>query len=326
MRKINTIVFFLAFGILITLFFYACKSDTSTEEVVVGIIKFVRHPALDETERGLIEEIESNEISDSLNIRFEQHVVDANVQRASTAAEVLTQREVDLIVAIATPAAQAVSNISSNIPLVYTAVSDPEGAGIIPSDRTTGIKNVGPSIIQTALDRILLWFPDTRIIGTVYNPSEQNSVYVQNILSDITSSYDLNLVQIPVRQSSEVSQAIQSLVQRVDILYSANDNTFNSAISPAVEISLSSGVPLFLGDLSTISSGALGAIGLDYYDMGKRTGKIVAKILSGTDVSNIAPSGPPEASFWINADIANEMRIAIPDTIFSVADSVIRKE
>lgn len=299
-------------------------SDRGDDLRTIGILKFVRHPALDDTEQGLMDRINSSELSDSLEIRFVRNVADANAQRASSIAELMTINEVDVIVAIATPAAQAVANIPSEIPLVYGAVSDPEGAGIIPSERATGIKNVGPSIVQSALAHINQWFPKARTLGTIYNPSEQNSVYVQGILSSLADSVGLELIQLPVQQPSELPAAMESLSQRADVIYSANDNTFNSAISAAVEISIETGTPLILGDISTLEAGATAAIGLDYYDMGSDVGDIVLRILGGESVSDIAPSGPPRASFWINTSATDLLQIDIPDSVLSLADSTVQ--
>jgi len=322
---------FLLFAMLIVMLFLpGCnqkeardQAETANLDRTVGILKFVRHPALDDTENGIIDRIMGSTLADSLNIKLEQRVADGSAQTAASISELLIQRNVDITVGIATPAAQAIADIPSEIPLVYGAVSDPEGSGILKSNRATGIKNVGPSIILTAIEKVREWFPEAETIGTLYNPSEQNSVYVQNILSQIADSLGYSLIQVQIRQPSEVAAAVESLTQRSDVIYSANDNTFNASIEPAIEVSRSTNTPLILGDLSTLASGATAAIGLDYYEMGQQVGDIVLRILSGESPDTIPPSGPPPPSFWINMDAVTRIQVVVPESVLASADSIL---
>lgn len=283
------------------------STQSSREVKHVEIIKFVAHPALDDTERGIIDYLTSQSAAGGIEVRIERNNAKGSPQIAKQLAELASTGSTDLIVAIATPAAQAVARTPSEIPLVYGAVSDPVGAGILPSERATGIKNVGPNIIDHALKFIRLAFPDARTLGSIYNPAEQNSQYVQDLIKTFAPKYNFDYISNTVSGSTQVAAAVEALAVRADVIYSANDNTVNSAIGAVVAITRAARKPFVLGDLSTLESGALAAVGLEYYKMGRQVGALAGQILEGTPVVELPPRDAPEPEIWLNKAVEDEL-------------------
>ncbi len=298
---------------------YGCGSKSSKN---IAVIKFVTHPALDELEDGFLNYLESVIKSNPKlsNFNIERYNANGNPQRAKEFAEIASRSNVQLIVAIATPAAQAVSRTPTRIPLLYGAVADPRGAGIIPSDRATGIQNAGPSIIQKAITVIHAFFPTVRRIGTIYNPAEQNSVYVQKLIKQYSDSLNLELIQITVTDPTQLSSMTEDLASRVDLIYSANDNTVNAGIASIVSVCNAKKKPFVIGDLSTLSKGPLMAVGLEYRSMGTELAKMAEQILLGKPLSELPPRKPPEPKVWVDEDSLAALGLTIPAEANSVID------
>lgn len=279
----------------------------------VAIVKFATHPALDDTEVGLVEVIERARAASSSfkDLQIEKHNANGNPQLAKQLAERVTRQDVKLIIAIATPAAQAVVRTPSSIPLIYAAVADPEGAGILESGRATGIKNAGENIIAKALAFIRNVFPRAKRLGTIFNPSEQNSVYVQAILTRLAPKHGFQLVQIEVLDKSQVASSVEVLSKKVEIIYSANDNTVNAAAAGVVAVTRSTKTPFVIGDLST-AAGALAAVGLEYRSMGNEVGEMAIQLLGGKSVKNLPPREPPAPKIWVDQSTLKVLGLELP--------------
>lgn len=286
------------------------------------IIKFVTHPALDELENGFLDYLETlkDNHPELANLNIERYNANGNPQRAKELAEIASRKDVQLIVAIATPAAQAVSRTPTKIPLLYGAVADPKGAGIIPSDRATGIQNAGPGIIRKAIEVIHTSFPSVKRIGTIYNPAEQNSVYVQKYIKQFSDSFDIKLIQRTVTDPTQLSSMTDDLTSSVDLIYSANDNTVNTGIASVVSVCNAKKIPFVIGDLSTLSNGPLMAIGLEYKSMGMELGKMAEQILLGEPLSKLPPRSAPEPKVWVNQVSLTALGLKIPADANSIIE------
>lgn len=304
-----------------------CERKPKNTTVIqnIAVIKFVTHPALDELENGFLNYLESSKKSNLklANLNIERYNANRNPQRAKELAEIASRSDVQLIVAIATPAAQAVSRTPTKIPLLYGAVADPKGAGIIPSDRATGIQNAGPSIIQKAITVIHAFFPTVRRIGTIYNPAEQNSVYVQKLIKQFSDSLNLELIQRTVTDPTQLSSMTEDLASSVDLIYSANDNTVNAGVATVVSVCNAKKKPFVIGDLSTLSKGPLMAVGLEYRSMGTELAKMAEQILLGKPLSEFPPRDPPEPEVWINNDTLAKLGLTIPPNLVPSIDKTI---
>jgi len=293
---------------------------------VVVVLKFATHPALDETETGVVEAIEAAKQGSHIprTIRVERLNANGSPQLAKQLAESASRPGVLLIVAIATPAAQAVAKTPSAIPIVYGAVADPEGAGILASGRATGIRNVGANIIEAALQFIRVAFPQAVELGTPYNPAEQNSVYVQSLLRVLAPRYGFVLVPAEVLDKTQVAGTVELLARKSDVLYSANDNTINAAAATVVAVTRSTKTPFVIGDLSTLKAGALAAVGLEYRQLGRDVGRMAVSVLQGVPLSDLPPRDPPAPQVWLNEETRQALGVTLPTAAQALVQHTLR--
>src|ERR1039458_5901701 len=214
-RRVGFIV--IAIALAISVYIFLKPPPPSGSRIV--ILKYTTHPALDELEKSFIERLNSNVKGNPAlaNIEIEQYNAGGNQQRAMEYARIATDPKVKLILAIGTPAAQAVSKTDSSIPLLYGAVANPKDAGLIPSARATGIQNASPQVIEQAVAFIHTMFPKATRIGTLYNPSEQNSVGVQKFIQASCDARNLQLIQVTVNDPSQIFSRAEYLASQVDV-------------------------------------------------------------------------------------------------------------
>lgn len=296
MKSIRTFIRLLS----IVLVMAGCTNEKPNE---IAILKYVTHPALDELEDAY--ELRLNSLikshSELKNFKIKKYNANGNIPTAKSIAESFNYKNVKLILTIATPAAIAVANTSSDVPHIYGAVADPQGAKIIPSNRSTGIQNAGENIIIDALSFMRKAFPDAKRIGTIYNPDEQNSIFVQNHIKSNAPKFGFEVKQATVSGTSQFAGVTEHLCKDVDLVYSANDNTVNSGISSIISVCNKLNKPFIIGDLSTLDKGALFAVGLKYSTMGNDLAFISYEILRGKKISDFPPQGPPSPEIWMNA-------------------------
>ncbi|MDR2117940.1 MAG: ABC transporter substrate-binding protein [Tannerellaceae bacterium] len=297
----------------------ACINTSRTsEKQEIAILKHITHPALDELEKAYIEQIESL-LSQNDSLKNKYYIKKYNANGSSTSANTIAKsfeyKNVALILTIATPPAIEVANIPSDIPHVYGAVADPEGAKIIPSHRSTGIQNSGEAIIREALTFIQSVWGEKVKIGTIYNPKEQNSVYVQNLMKNICRELGVELKQAITETTSQLNGITNSLCKDVDIIYSANDNNINSGVSTITAVTSKYNKPFVIGDLSTLKDGALFAVGLKYSSMGIDLANMSYGILLNKSIESYPPQAAPKPEIWLNKKIAKELNFNLDENI-----------
>ncbi|MCX7023197.1 MAG: ABC transporter substrate-binding protein [Spirochaetes bacterium] len=282
--------------------------------VIVGVAKFVSHPALDALEKGVIESIKAAKPGIALDLQNSN----ADMGTAAQIARRFADEKVAVAVGIATPTAQALANAIKTIPVVYCAVTDPVAAGLVASldkggPNITGSSDMTP--LNEQLDLLIRLKPIKRL-GHVYNAGEANSSRIAELVKEYCAVKGIEFVGATVANSSEVKQAALSIADRVDGIYLSTDNTVFSAIDAVAEVALERKLPVITADPSSAETvPVLGALGYDYYAMGLATGKIVVKILDGaktTDIPAYIPSDPKEMLLVLNLDVAAKIGIAIP--------------
>lgn len=308
-----------AFTLVIILFFLGipltgCDAK-KVEKEKIAILKYATHPALDEMELAYETELKTLLNSDeSLSKQYEVVKFNANGNRqtAKALAEAFNYKNTHHIMTIGTPAAMAVANTKSDIPFVYGAVADPKGAGIL-SERSTGIQNAGENVVVQSLGFIKAAFPRAKIIGTLYNPSEQNSVYVQNYLKTNAVKMGFELKQVSVDGTGQLAGLSDALTSQVDVVYSANDNTVNAGVAAVVSVCNKKRKPFIIGDLSTLPKGPLFAVGLEYSGMGKDLAKISFQVLKGKKITEFPPLPAPAGRIWVNKNTKELLRYEYPN-------------
>jgi putative ABC transport system substrate-binding protein len=213
-----------------------------------------------------------------------------------------------------------------DIPVVFSAVTDPLGAKLVDSLEKTGGNITGVSDL-TPVKAQLGVFKDfglnVKNVGIIYNPGEQNSRALVDLAKQAGKELGYNIIEATVTNSGAVYMAAKSLVGRVDAIYVPTDNTVVSALESAVQVAYETDIPLIMGDTDSVVRGALAAKGFNYYKHGLQTGEIVCRILKGEKASDIPVQFQKDLEFYVNLKAAKEMNVKVPDSVLKAADKVI---
>ena len=297
----------------------------ASDPLLIGISKIVAHPALDAIERG-IQEVVKDQYPDA---RFDPQNANGEMSTAASIAQKFKAQNVTLAVGIATPTAQALVNVLKDRPVIYSAVTDPVGAGLIASTQTgernvTGISDMTPVKAQIEL---LNRIKPIQTLGHVYTSSEANAVSLATIARKVCQQMGIQFVETTVSNSAEVKQAVQTIAGRVDGIYISNDNTVVSALAAVVSVAQKHKIPVMSADPSSAeSTPVLAAWGHDYYKMGRATGRLVNRILKGETPESIPTIFMTDASdvdLLINLDVANELGLTFPEDVIAKANTII---
>lgn len=292
---------------------------------LVGIAKIVSHPALDAVEKGIMEEVAKT----FPNARFDLQNANGEPSTASQIAQKFKVEKAAVAVGIATPTAQALAAAIKDVPVIYSAVTDPVAAGLVASFDKGGANVTGTSDLpplEAQLDTLIV-LAKARRVGHVYNAGEANSVKTAKATEAYLAKKGVQFVPAVVANSAEVGQAIAALAGRVDGIYLSTDNTVFSAISTVADLCLKQKLPLVTADPSSAEKvPVLAAVGFDYYKMGLATGRIVAAVLKGkktADIPTYFARDLSEHAFVVNLNVARELGIAVPADMLSRASLVI---
>ncbi|MFA6505164.1 MAG: ABC transporter substrate-binding protein [Treponemataceae bacterium] len=292
---------------------------------LIGIAKIVSHPALDAVEKGIMEEV----LKAFPGARFDQQNANGEPATASQIAQKFKVEKADIAVGIATPTAQALVAVLKDIPVIYSAVTDPVAAGLVASFEKGGANVTGTSDLPPVEGQIdtLILLAKAKRIGHVYNAGEANSVNTAKVAEAYCAKKGVKFIKAVVSNSAEVSQAIASLAGRVDGIYLSTDNTVFAAISSVADVCLKKKIPLVTADPSSAEKvPVLAAVGFDYYKMGRATGRIVVDVLKGKKTADIPTwfaKDPSEHALVLNKDVAKALGIKIPAELLSRASLVL---
>jgi putative ABC transport system substrate-binding protein len=262
----------------------AGQDTGEADQVKLGIIQVADHPALDAARQGFLDVMAANGYmeGDNLDVNFGNAQGDRTVLK--TIAKDLVASECDLILAIATDSAQAVAAETTEIPILFTAVTDPVAAQLVdsnekPGTNVTGTNDMNPVAEQIELSQILA--PEGKRIGVVYNAGEVNSVVQVDMVKEAALKMGLEVVEATVSNTSEVMQATQSLVGRVDAIYLPTDNTVSSSVESVIKVAKTNALPVIAGEAGMVERGAIATIGINYEKLGKQTAEMALRILKG---------------------------------------------
>ena len=303
-----------AIGIFLLIFGYYFLLVRPAKKVVkVGITQIVDHPALNAVRDGFIEAMAENGYIEGKNISYDIENAQGDMATANTIAQKFVSEKVDVILSIATPTSQAAVNATSTIPVVFSAVTDPVGAGLVKNlkssgNNVTGISDLTPVKRQFQLIKEIV--PQAKRVGTIYNAAETNSVTTNSLAREACKELGLELLEATVSSTADVFLAAQSLAGRVDAIYVSTDNTTVSALDAVVQVTNENDIPLVLADPTTIKKGALAALGFNYYQHGRQTAPIVIKILKGKKPGEIPVEFAKNLELWENMDTVKEIGIS----------------
>ncbi|AOF90468.1 ABC transporter substrate-binding protein [Sinorhizobium sp. RAC02] len=304
----------------------AISLPAKAENVTVAVTAIVEHPALDAARDGVKEALEAAGYKEGENLKFLYESAQGNPATAAQIARQFAGEEPNVIVPISTPSAQAVVSTTRDIPVVFTAVSDPLGAQLVkdmdkPGGNVTGLSDMSPVAEHLALIKEIL--PNAKTIGFLYNSGEANSVSLLAVLKTEAEKAGLTVVESAATKSAEVQGAARALVGRADAIYIPTDNTIISALEGAVAVAEEAKLPLFTADTDSVSRGAVAALGFNYKDVGKQTGEIVVRILKGENPGDIAVKVAAGTDLVVNKSAATKMGVTLTEAVVGRATRVI---
>ncbi len=296
------------------------------DEVTVAVTAIVEHPALDAVRDGVKEALAAAGYKEGENLNFLYESAQGNPATAAQIARQFAGEGPNVIVPISTPSAQAVVSSTRDIPVVFTAVSDPLGAQLVkdmdkPGGNVTGLSDLSPVAEHVALIKEIL--PNVKSIGYLYNSGEANSVSLLAVLKTQAEKAGLTVVESAATKSAEVQGAARALVGRADVIYIPTDNTIISALEGAVAVAEEAKLPLFTADTDSVSRGAVAALGFNYHDVGKQTGAVVVRVLKGENPGDIAVKVAAGTDLVINKAAASKMGVTFPESVLGRATRVI---
>ncbi len=306
------------------------ETDNSAEQTAggsytIGISQFAVHGSLDNCREGFLEGLAEEGIEEGKNLTVLYENANGDGAVSSQIASGFISQKADLICAIATPAAQSAYSAArkENIPVIYTAVTDPVSAELANEDKTpvgeiTGTSDRLPVTEQLAMIREIL--PDAKKIGIMYSTSEVNSLSTLEEYKEAAAEYGFEIVESGVSTAADVPLAADQLVEKVDCINNLTDNTVVSALQVVLDAAGKKGIPVFGSEIEQVKNGCLASVGLDYVELGKQTGRMAAKVLKGeAKASEMSFEIIEGGSFYGNSKVAENLGITLPEDLVSDA-------
>ncbi|WP_252962986.1 ABC transporter substrate-binding protein [Psychrobacter sp. PSP] len=291
-------------------------ADAEKPAKSIAITQIVEHPSLDDMRRGIIDELADNGYVEGQNLTVNFQSAQGNTATAGQIAKQFAGDNPDAIVAISTPSAQSIVAATTTIPIIYTAVSDPLGAKLINEDgkpfqsNLTGLSSQLP--LEPQLDLLQQIKPEMKTIGFVYSPGEANSVSLRDSLKQALPARDLTLLDIPANRPTDIGMATRSLQGRADIIYTSFDNNVASAFEAMTQAANELKLPIVASDEFSVKRGAAAALGVNDYDFGRTTGKMVYRVLNGEAINNIEPAVMNDLTLYISPKHAKTQGVSLP--------------
>ena len=304
-----------------------CSAPALAADKTVLVTAIVEHPALDAVRDGVKDELKDEGFEAGKNLKWEYQSAQGNTGTAAQIARKFIGDKPDAIVAIATPSAQAVVAATKTIPVVYSGVTDPVAAQLVKDWKPSGTNVTGVSDLlelEKQVDLIKRVVPNAKRVGMVYNPGEANSAVVVKALKELLGKSGISLVEAAAPRSVDVGSAAKSLIGKVDVIYTNTDNNVVSAYEALVKVGNDAKIPLVASDTDSVKRGAIAALGVNYYDLGRQTGKVVARILKGEKPGDIASATSSKLELFVNTTAAQKQGVTLSADLIKSAKTVIK--
>ena len=296
------------------------------EEVVynVGIVQIIRHEALDQAKEGFIDALADEGFKEGTNLNISYKCAEGEQATARSIADGFVADEVDVILAIATPAAQAAAQATQEIPILITAVTNPEDVGVMdpqePGGNVSGTTDLNPVEDQLALIKEIN--PEAKTVGVIYNPGETNSVFQVELAREEAPKLGLTLVEKAAPTGNDVLAAAEALVE-ADAIYIPTDNTVVAAIESVLKVTEEEKIIVITGEENSVKAGALATVaGIDYYQLGYQTGIMAAKILRGeAEPATMPIEGQDNFVDLVNITAAERLGLELPQSLLDRAET-----
>ncbi|MFP4662306.1 MAG: ABC transporter substrate binding protein [Halanaerobiales bacterium] len=319
MRRNLRVILVLCLLVSVGLVLSACSEE---DEYTIGIVQIVEHPSLDTIRLSFIEKLEAEGYVDGEDIVIDYQNAQNEQTNLNTIVNKFVNNKYDMIMAIATPSAQAAAGATDDLPILFAACTDPVGSNLVsdmenPGGNITGTSDaVSAEMIMNLAEDIT---PGFEKIGALYNSSETNSISVVDDLEEYAKANGMEVIRGTVSSSSEVQQVTNSLIGKVDILFSPIDNTIASAMAIAGKIARDADIPFYVGADSMVKDGALATYGINYTILGEETGEMAVQIIEGKDPGEIPVRTMSDMDIYLNQTTAEEIGITIPADVTNQA-------
>jgi len=312
MKKLAKIIS-LMLAIVLVLAATGCSGQ---KKITIGIIQYMDHVALDNAREGFIEALKENGYVDGENIKIDYQNAQGDQSNLSTISDRFIKNKVNLVLAIATPAAQSIAGKTTEIPILGTAITDYVSAKLVNSNEAPGTNVSGTSDmnpIKEQIDLLVKLVPNAKTVGVLYTSSEDNSILQAKIAREAIEALGLKYVEVTVSSTNDVQQATQSIVGQCDAIYIPTDNTFASAMPIVNGVTVQSKTPVICGEAGMVEGGGLATLGINYRDLGYQTGLMAVKVLKGEAKPSDMPIETARGfDFAINGTVAKEIGLEIP--------------
>ena len=294
-------------------------ADTNKDMKKIGVIQLVEHKSLDIIYNSFKDELKELGYVDGENVKITFQNAQGDMSNITSIVQGFEGDKQDVVVGIATPVAQGAMSLTKTTPVVFSAVTDPIGAGVLtdmnaPDKGMTGTSDAVQ--IDKIMDLALEITPNVKKIGFIYNPGEDNSVTNLGLLEKYVKEKNLELETVSISTSADLQTAAASLFEKVDMIFVSNDNTVAEAMPILTSEAIKAKKPVYVGADSMVMDGGLATVGIDYTDLGKETAKMVDEILKGKPVNEIPVKVFKDDLFmYVNTDTAKALGIEIPDSI-----------
>ncbi len=294
----------------------------------IGISQIVEHPALDATRKGFLDDLKEHGYAEGITLSVDYKNAQNNRAVSGQIARKFVGDKVDLILTISTPSSLDVAAATKDIPILFSAVTDPLVAGLVKSMTKPGGNLSGTtdrSLVSKQLDLIREVLPNAKKLGTIYNAGEVNSVASVKEIKAEAEKRGMTVVEASAASSSAVKMAAESLVGKVDVIHIPTDNTVVLALESVVKVCQDNKIPLFAADTDSVARGAIAALAVDYYQLGRQTGAMARKVLEGkVKISELPVEFQEELLLHINPKQAQLMGVQLPENMVKRASKIIQ--
>lgn len=301
------------------------KTSDSEKVYKIGILQFAQHPSLDNCREGFLQGLEEEGFVEGKNLEIDYQNAQADMGIAAQIANAFVGNKVDMVTAIATPAAMSAYNatMKTDIPVVYTAITDPIVAQLAdenkkPLGNVTGTSDILPVEAQLKLIREIM--PEAKNLGILHTSSEANSDSMLKIYKDLAGKYGFTIVDEAINTTADIPLATDNLLSKVDAITNLLDNTVVNSLPTILDKANAKKIPVFGSEVEQVNMGCLGSEGIEYVSLGKQTGKMAAKILKGEAKASEMPFETIEKpNLYLNSKVAKDLGIEIPKDLLDKA-------
>lgn len=304
-------------------------NDSSADDKTykIGISQYLEHPSLDATRAGFLDALKDAGLEEGVNLVVDYNTAQADSTNNNSIATKLASGDFDLLVGIATPSAIALAQQEQETPILFAAVTDPLDAKIVesldkPGYNVTGASDTNPEATKMLMDFIAEHLPEVENIGLIINEGEPNAVVMAEFAEEALADHGIGLISAAVTNTSEVQQAAQSLVGRVDAFFITLDNSVVAAVSAILQIAEQEGIPLFSSDRDTVEAGAVATVGIKYYEHGYQAGEMAVDILlNGADPAETPVTLPDNFSLILNPAAAEKQGVEVTEAMLNAVEN-----